>query len=213
MIKHSAITASILFLFSIVLIILIWRASLLFNSIATMLPEAVINSEAEHDTKTTLHKEATNFKTSPPITDDSNSRHYETIEETIARIKRDAIVTGTVTGTAGEESAIFQIKSMPDRSFNINTQLMDSFIITDISQNQIILKNQMGNESFSMTVQSGNLSESIETDLFNSKLMPGVGLPGVGLPEAEPPEAEPPEAELPEAGLPEAELPGTEFAR
>ena len=50
--------------------------------------------------------------------------YYETINETIARLKRDVVVTGAITGTSGQESAMFKIEGMPDREFLINTQLM-----------------------------------------------------------------------------------------
>lgn len=81
------------------------------------------------------------------------SGYYETIEETIARLKRDVVVTGTVTGVPGEESAMFRIEGMPDRSFAINTQLMDGFIITEITSDHVVLKNQTGNESFVLNIK------------------------------------------------------------
>ena len=155
MIKFKLIITSILFLLLVILIILIWRVSLLFNNLNGMIPEVVTNVEIELDKKITNHIETTTPNTSSLITDKENFGHYETIEETIVRIKRDVIVTGTITGTPGKESAMFQIEGMADRSFNINTQLMDGFIIIDINQKRIILKNQSGDESFSMPVQSG----------------------------------------------------------
>jgi hypothetical protein len=79
--------------------------------------------------------------------------HYETIEETIARIKRDVMVTGVLTGTPGQETALFQIEGLPDQSFHVNTQLMDGFIITRIDGNQVVLKNQIGDESFSLKIR------------------------------------------------------------
>ena len=80
---------------------------------------------------------------------------YETIEETIERIKKDVVVTGTILAGSGQELAIFQIEGMPDRSFKINTQLMDGFIITKITEKDITLKNQIGNETLTLYVQSG----------------------------------------------------------
>ena len=68
------------------------------------------------------------------------------------------VVTGTITGTLGQESAIFQIEGMADRLFNINTQLMDGFIIKEITNSYVVLKNQTGNEAFSLYVQSGEES-------------------------------------------------------
>ena len=74
----------------------------------------------------------------------------ETIDQTIARIKRDVIVTGTITGIAGKESAMFQIEGMADMPFQINTQLMDGFIITEITKDHVVLKNQIGEETFTL---------------------------------------------------------------
>ena len=74
--------------------------------------------------------------------ENSQPGRNETIEETITRIKRDVVVTGTVTGIPGKETAYFQIEGMSDRAFLINTQLMDGFIINEITETQIILKNQ-----------------------------------------------------------------------
>jgi hypothetical protein len=87
--------------------------------------------------------------------DSQQAGHYETIEETIERLKRDVVVTGTIIGMPGQESALFQIEGMPDRSFKINTQLMDGFIITKITEKDITLKNQIGNETLTLYVQSG----------------------------------------------------------
>ena len=111
------------------------------------------SSDSELSTKTTRHEVTITVNESSHDIDNSNSGSYETIEGTIARINRDVIVTGTITGTPGQESAIFQIEGMPDLSFQINTQLMDGFIITDITENQIVLKNQIGDESFSLNVR------------------------------------------------------------
>ncbi|MCK4704916.1 MAG: hypothetical protein KAT90_05515 [Gammaproteobacteria bacterium] len=168
MIKNRSIFASAILLSLIILGILVWRASLMFDNLATMLPEteAEANAKTELNTKTTSHKEAINHNTRPLITDKGNSGHYRTIEETIARLKRNVVVTGTVTGTAGEESALFQIEGMPDRPFIINTQLMDGFIITEITQNQVILKNQSSDDFFSLPVQAANNDESIDSEFL-----------------------------------------------
>lgn len=77
--------------------------------------------------------------------------HYETIEETMARIKKNVVVTGTLESTQGQKTALFQIEGMPDRSFQLYTQLMDGFIITEISDNGVVLKNQAGDERIYLT--------------------------------------------------------------
>jgi hypothetical protein len=100
--------------------------------------------------------------------DSQQAGHYETIEETITRLKRDVVVTGTITGALGQESAMFQIEGMADRLFKINTQLMDGFIIKEITTSNVVLKNQVGNETFSLYVQSGKESSpdsNLEPDL------------------------------------------------
>ena len=109
-----------------------------------------------------------------------NSDHYETTEETITRLKHDVIVTGTITGMPGQESAMFQIEGMADRVFNINTQLMDGFIIKEITGSHVTLKNQLGNETFTLYVQNERepLSESMlinevssNIDRYNSQVL------------------------------------------
>ena len=106
------------------------------------------------DTGTTSHEASIGLSKPPQIvdnsTDSSNFGHYETIEETIARLKRDV----RVTGAPGQEVALFQIEGMPDRSFKINTQLMDGFIITEITNNHVALKNQIGDETFTIRVRN-----------------------------------------------------------
>jgi len=89
--------------------------------------------------------------------------NYETIQETIARIKRDVNVTGTILGAPGQETALFQIEGMADRSFKINTQLMDGFIITQITNKHVVLKNQIGNETFALDVKGNSSNEAPET--------------------------------------------------
>lgn len=81
-----------------------------------------------------------------------NNAYAESIEETIMRIKRNVVVTGIITGSLGEKSALFQIEGMPDRLFNINTQLMDGFIIKEITSKYVLLKNQQGEETFFLYV-------------------------------------------------------------
>ena len=73
--------------------------------------------------------------------------HYETINETVERLKRDVVLTATFNISPDKAFALFQIEGMMDRSFKLNTQLMDGFIITNISDNKVTLKNQIGNET------------------------------------------------------------------
>jgi hypothetical protein len=135
-----------------------------------MLPNAKTRSDSGLSTKTTRHEKTISLNESLQITNNNtghnNFDNYENIEEIITRIKRDVIVTGTITGTPGQESAIFQIENMPDITLQINTQLMDGFIITEITHDQVVLKNQAGNESFSMPVEAGNLSKPMAPDSY-----------------------------------------------
>ena len=126
-----------------------------------------IETTTELDLNTGNNESAINLS-KPPKLINNNVGHYETIEETIARLKRDVVVTGTITGTLGQESAMFQIEGMADRLFKINTQLMDGFIIKEITNSYVVLKNQIGNEAFSLYVQSG------EESLPDSRLEPGI---------------------------------------
>ncbi len=150
MTKYNLILSLISVLFFIILGFLIWHTSVLFIDFADMFPDAQTGPELVLDTGTTSHEASIDLNNPPQIvdnsTDNSNFGHYETIEETIARIKRDVFVTGTIIGTLGQETGFFQIEGMPDRSFKINKQLMDGFIITGITENRVILKNQTGNE-------------------------------------------------------------------
>ena len=136
---------------------LIWRTSVLFTDMVSMFPNAVKGSELAPDAETTSHEATISLnkplQTVDNNTDSSNFGHYETIDETIARIKRDVRVTGAIIGARGQEAALFQIEGMPDRSFKINTQLMDGFIITVITNNHVVLKNQSGDETFSLMVR------------------------------------------------------------
>ena len=150
MTKYQQIFSLVSLLFLIILGLLFWRASIIFTDFAGMFPDAKTGPDLALNTQTNRHELTTGLIASPQIADnrtDNNSfGHYETIEETIARIKRDVYVTGAIIGTPGREFALFRIEGMPDRSFSINTQLMDGFIITGITDNRVILKNQTGNE-------------------------------------------------------------------
>ena len=96
------------------------------------------------------------IKTNKPLLFSSNTLgYYETTEETIVRLKRDVVVTGTILSKPEHTYALFQIEGMSDAAFNINTQLMDGFIIKKITESYVVLKNQTGNETFSLYVQSG----------------------------------------------------------
>lgn len=77
---------------------------------------------------------------------------YETLQQTMARLRRDVIVTGTITGIPGEEFAMFRIEGMPDRLFKLHSQLMDGFIIQQITTTEVVLKNQRGDETLVLTV-------------------------------------------------------------
>lgn len=131
-----------------------WCTSMLFINLSGLLSNT--GTDSELNIKTNRQVETLSFNEQPHDTDNRNSGYYETIEETITRIKRDVIVTGTITGVSGQESALFQIEGMEDRAFLINTQLMDGFIIKEITNSYVVLKNQVGNETFSLYVQSEN---------------------------------------------------------
>ena len=137
-------------LFLTILSALIWRTSMLLTDMSAMFTDTKSESALVPDTKTNRHEQVASLNDSTQFTnnlaDSSNVGHYETVKETIARIKRDVYVTGSLISTPGEEAALFRIEGMPDRSFSINTQLMDGFIITGITDNRVILKNQTGNE-------------------------------------------------------------------
>ena len=148
MTNYKLIFSLVSFLFLMIVGILFWRTSLLFTDFAVLFTDVETGSVL--DTRATSDKETISLNNS---TDSNNSDSYETIEKTIARIQRDVIVTGTITGNAGQELAIFQIEGMPDSSFKINTQLMDGFIIVGITENHVVLKNQIGDETFSLQVQ------------------------------------------------------------
>lgn len=169
MIKSHPIITSVLFL---VFVVLIWRASLLLNNLVSLLPETETKPEVGLDTDVNWTQKIFDPDTFISGADTNNTGYYETIEETMTRLKRDVVVTGTITGTSGKESAMFQIENMPDRSFDINTQLMDGFIITEITQTQVTLKNQSGDESFSLPVQYDNDDKSMPPEPINSEFLP-----------------------------------------
>lgn len=238
MIKYKFIFLSA---FLIVLGILIWCASLLFDNIVSMLPETETYSESEPDKKTTHHNDdigfndpsqltdnSTNYNkfdhydykttteaitdtpiddgatdtsqnqnidygnvdiplnintqpvedfvitditqnqnidygsvdiptnVSPQLTDNSKLDHYEITEKIITRIKKEVTVTGTTTDILGEESAMIKIGAGDKgTSFNINSQLMDGFVIIEIFENEIFLQHPVSYETFSIKVQSG----------------------------------------------------------
>jgi hypothetical protein len=207
--KYKPIITTVLFLFLIVLGILIWRALLLFNNLISLSPEVETNSEVKPTSKTVEYKKIINLNLVTQ-TANENLDHYETIEETISRLKRDVKITGTIVGTAGEESAIFQIEGMPDRSFNINTQLMDGFIITKISPSQVVLKNQTGDESFILQVQSGSLVKSMVPDTLEPTPMePNTHEPGTLQPDDYEPRPMEPETFNPITVNPNTYEPGT----
>jgi hypothetical protein len=106
------------------------------------------------ETNISMAEETAGINKSATNTDNSSSGGYEIIEETIARLKKEVVVTGTITGIPGEETAYFKIEGMADRAFLINTQLMDGFIIKEITETRVILKNQIGKETFVLNVQS-----------------------------------------------------------
>lgn len=150
MIKYRYIFIATIFL---LLGLFIWRTSVLFIDLKEMLSSDELGSDTELITTVNIHDETISVNKSSDNINSYNTSAYETFEETIARIKRDVIVIGTIIGNQGEESAVFQIENMPDQSFKINTQLMDGFIITTITKNEIVLKNQIGDESFSLKVR------------------------------------------------------------
>lgn len=124
--------------------------TVLLTDITEMFSNEGINTGSDLNIKLSKYEEGERLSDSIVA---SNIGYYETIEEIIARIKRDVVVTATIIGTPGQEYAMFKIEGLPDQSFKINMQLMGGFIITKITQNQIELKNQIGDESFSLKVR------------------------------------------------------------
>lgn len=152
MTKYKRIVSLVSLLFLIIPVLLVWRTSVLFTDMVSVFPNAVKGSELapDHEATISLNKPLLIVDNN---TDSSNFGHVETIDETIARIKRDVQVTGTIIGARGQEAALFQIEGMSDRFFKINTQLMDGFIITVITNNHVVLKNQSGDETFSLMLR------------------------------------------------------------
>ena len=158
--KNAKIKYRNIFALAIIILlgILIWRTSMVFINITGLVSNSEISSDSELSIKTTVHKETITLNESSQgndnIADNGNFSAYDTIEETIARIKQDVYVTGTIIGTPGQETALFQIEGMADLSFKINTQLMDGFIIKQITNDKVILKNQIGEETIELWVTS-----------------------------------------------------------
>lgn len=135
-------------------VFLIWNVSSLVSSLGSLISD--VSSHTVQGTNLSMHEEAISIApilVSENNTDNISTGHYETIEETIARIRRDVNVTGVIVGSPGEEIAFFQIEGLPDRPFKIDTQLMDGFIITEITNNKVVLKNQVGEETVSLNTQ------------------------------------------------------------
>lgn len=80
------------------------------------------------------------------------SGYYETTEEIMIRIKQDVLVSGTMIDGSGDKVALFRIEGQPDRPFALNAQLMDGFIITKITDQHVILKNQQGPEKLYLNI-------------------------------------------------------------
>ncbi len=108
--------------------------------------------------------------------DDIRVADYESVAEIIARIKQDVIVTGTILGIPGQEAAIFQIEGMEDRVFRIGTQLMDGFIISDISSSEVTLRNQVGPEVFNLSVGHKDGNDNLSATEISAQYQPGVGI-------------------------------------
>lgn len=164
MIKYRYFFTTVIALF---LGVFIWRTSILFTDLSSLFSNKETTTELGLNT---VNEESAMNINKPPQPAGNNIGHYETIEETITRLKRDVIVTGTIIGIDGQESVIFQINGMPDRLFKINKQLMDGFIIKEITNSYVVLKNQVGNETFSLYVQSGGeaLDGSVLEPEYNS---------------------------------------------
>lgn len=150
MYRH-VLTSIILFLLGI----FIWRTLILFTDLSSLFS----NIETPTELNVNINKDESSINLSkPPNPINKNITNNEAIEETIARLKHDVVVTGTILGMLGQKSALFQIEGMADRLFKINTQLMDGFIIQEITSSYVVLKNQIGNETFTLYVQSGKES-------------------------------------------------------
>ena len=151
MIRFKSVFAAAIYLLLASLGIFIWNISVLYSDLSTFF--------SSHEIVTKQSTNALNPVVSlnnilqSQVADSIKRGQYELIHETMARIKRDVIVTGAIIGTRGLEEALFQIEGMPDKPFKINTQLMDGFIITEISNRNVLLKNQSGNETLTLEVK------------------------------------------------------------
>lgn len=136
---------------SIVLLsILVWRTTMLFGSLA----DWILTDDTGTQVKTDFESDSKSASKA-----NQHEGHYETIQETIERLKRDVVVTGTITGAPGLESAMFRIEGMADRQFMINKQLMDGFIIREITKMNVVLVNQAGHERINFEVQGQSRTE------------------------------------------------------
>ena len=170
--KVNLTLSSVLLLILIGAGILIWRTSLLFSNFSDFFTDFDTGPDSALVINTASQEVAISPNYSHQISENSNAKisldQYETIQETITRIKRDVHVTGTLISTPGMEQAFFQIEGKPDKSFDVNTQLMDGFIITKITDQQVVLKNQIGDETFSLTVGARKRDEQTELSAYEA---------------------------------------------
>jgi len=145
-----------LLLMFFLLAIVVWRFSLLVNTVSTILQGKNTYEMTSPGISDQGHTVLSSYD---PVSEPSPIGHYETINETIARLKKDVVLSATMLREAGKKSAYFQIEGMDDREFYINTQLMDGFIITEITENHVLLKNQTGPESFVLKIRQANDQE------------------------------------------------------
>lgn len=156
MVKYRYIFTTIIFA---LISVMVWRSSVLYNNIVNFLAQEDNYSITELNI--TANKKEKIKNTNQISKDNSISAgkgdagNAEPIQQAIARINRDVIVTGTLTGAPGKESATFQIEGMADRVYKIDTQLMDGFIIKKITGATVTLKNQIGDEIIILHVQTG----------------------------------------------------------
>lgn len=157
MIRFKSVFAAAIYLLLASLGIFIWNISVLYSDLSTFFSSHEISPSHEIVTKQSTNAlnpvVSLNNILQSQVADSIKRGQYELIHETMARIKRDVIVTGAIIGTRGLEEALFQIEGMPDKPFKINTQLMDGFIITEISNRNVLLKNQSGNETLTLEVK------------------------------------------------------------
>lgn len=122
--------------------IILWRTGMLYVAVSDF------SSGDNQIVKTQFFFQNNNIKE----THTSQTGRYESLLETVSRIKRDVVYTGYVEGVTGKKSAIFQVEGMQDKTFDINTQLMDGFIITEITKTNVVLTNQTGNEKIVLSL-------------------------------------------------------------